>query len=155
MNFQLLDQETTGGLVCGYSFASAKPKVLCRTPDKVLLLIPGYSSYVCRMGQTHSYSPTALWRFLRREDGFRGAKKIVEGGRFSNARLREVGDAIDAAMGEEGLWRLLDVKKTLVLGECEPFNGAREGYWGPRKLGWGVETEADRLTKALQERKGI
>lgn len=153
-NFRLVGQERAGGLVCGFSFASAKPKVLCRTPTRVLLLVPGYSSYTCRMAPTHSYSPTALWRFQRREDGFRSAAKIAEGGRFTNARLRELGDKIDKAMGEEGLWQLLDVKQTLVLGECEPFNGAREGYWGPAKLGWDHEPDSNRITKELRARKG-
>lgn len=153
-NFELLPLEMTSGTVCGFSFASAKPRVLCRTPEKVLLLVPGYSSYVCHMGQTHAYSPTALWRFRRNQDGFEGAKKIAEGGRFTVARFKELGDQIDAAMGEDGLWQLLDPKRTLVLGACQPFHGNREGYWGPRKLGWGYESTADRVSADLAKRKG-
>jgi hypothetical protein len=136
VNFELVEQERTGGLVCGFSFASSRPKVLCRTPTKVLLLIPGYSSYVCSIGTTHLYAPTALWKFARQEDGWRHSSKIAEGGRFTDARLRELSADIDKAMGEEGLAQLLDVKKTLVLGQCEPFHGHREGYAGPLKLGW-------------------
>lgn len=125
-NFTLLEQETVPeAVICGFSFGSAKVHVLCRTPEKVLLLVHGYSSYGGRCSPT-CYSPTSIWRFNRKQDGFRGGAKLVESGRFTNKRLSDLRLLLDEAMGEEDLWKLLDIKKTLVIGQCEPFTGRTE-----------------------------
>lgn len=151
-NFRLVDLEEIGPTINGLGFGG-RPRVLCRTAAKMLVLVPGYTSYVSRMWPHNAYSPTALWRFYRAEHGGQRGQKIAEGGRFTAERLLELGPKIDAAMGEEGLASLLDLKKTLVLGDNPPFS--RLGHEIPAKgsFGYGHKSDADELVRKLRERK--
>jgi hypothetical protein len=125
-NFNYVDLEVLHPIIQGMTFSPSKPRVLIRTAERALVHVPGYSSYTSRMVPTHSYSPTALWRFMRRGDSWRYAKKI-ETGRITPTKLREIGAKIDELMGEEEIWKLIDLKRTLVLGDNPPWNGQEEG----------------------------
>lgn len=120
-NYELLEQEIIHKYINGMDFGNARMRVLCRKPDRLLVHIPPHTSYAGRMLGSVS-GKGSLWRFMRQEHGAHGGIEIAEGGRFDAKRFKELADPIDKAMGEEGLYTLLEVGKTLVLGDSEPFS---------------------------------
>lgn len=120
-NYELLEQEIIHKSINGMDFGNARMRVLCRKPDRLLVHIPPHTAYCGRMLGSVS-GKGALWRFMRQEHGAHGGIEIAEGGRFNAKRFKELADKIDEAMAEEGLYQLLEVGKTLVLGESKPFS---------------------------------
>jgi hypothetical protein len=107
-NFQLVDQEVIRGAIDGVYYGP-QSNVLARTGTKLLIWVPGHSSWD-GTGRPWRYEPTALYVSMRRDR----YKRLSTGGRLV-ASLKENAKAIDEAFGE-GFHQLLEPSKTVVTG---------------------------------------
>jgi hypothetical protein len=119
-NFREIDQEIIHGTINGCSYAP-KVRVLARTHDTLLIWVPG-SSYWSGMHGT-LYSGTQMRVVNRRDHGAHELTTglICEGMRLKKSIFKEFADKIDAHLGE-GFHALLDTKKTIVVGDNQPFS---------------------------------
>lgn len=117
-NFQTLEQELTGRTINGCDYG--RPcRVLARTQDLLLLWVPGSKgSYY---GAT--YHPAEMRCMPRRTHGWRELDSglICSGERLHNRVFAKFANEIDSHLGE-GFHALLDVHKTVVVGDNEAFS---------------------------------
>lgn len=89
-------------------------RVLARTPERLLIWVPGQSAW-SGTGQPWRYAEsTMIAHSLRRGD----YKRLSSGGRLA-IRLKEKAAAIDGIFGD-GFSKLLDPARTIVVGGVEP-----------------------------------
>jgi hypothetical protein len=119
-NFSVLDQEIISGHINGCNYAP-KVRVLARTHDNLLLWVPG-SSYWSGMYGTR-YSGAEMRVVHRRTHGVRELTSglICEGQRLKQSIFADNADKIDAVFGE-CFHKMLETRKTVVVGHCEPFS---------------------------------
>lgn len=100
--------------ICGVDFG-AHMDCLAYNDRYALLYVPGRTTYVCRMGQTHVYSPTEIMIFDR-QLGWRvkDLGVLASGGRWNLKRVQTFKAQIDTAFGE-GTTDALEWGATLVL----------------------------------------
>lgn len=110
-NFQILDQEIGRGARHGVDFGP-RWRVLVRLGDRWLLWIPGHSGWA-GTGQAWQYVEASM--YISDPKMHWESKRICGGGRLVRA-LQEHSAKIDDAFGE-GISKLIDPKKTLVIGK--------------------------------------
>jgi len=118
-NFRSVDQELLSATINGMKLGG-KPRLLARTQDHLLVWIPGYTSYVNRM-VGNRYSTSSMVLLERREHAAHGATEICEGRKLHKKIFKMFAAEIDAQLGE-GFHALLEIDKTVIVGDNEPFS---------------------------------
>lgn len=119
---QSVDLETIkSGNVNGVAYGP-NVRVFARTKTIMLIWVPGHSYY--SHGNHQSYAESNMRVVPRHEHGWRELSSglICRGERLKMSLFRDHADRIDSLLGD-GVWRLLEPRKTLVLDGSEPFSG--------------------------------
>lgn len=108
-NFEAREQEQTSKAIDGIAYGR-NVRVLARTGERLLIWVPGQSVW-SGTGQPWRYEASGM--FIHQLD--RGHyRRLCSGGRLAS-QLRDQAAEIDRAFGE-GFHKLLDPKKTIVVG---------------------------------------
>jgi hypothetical protein len=104
----------------GVDYGHGRRTVLVRNGDRELLHVAG-AKHWSGVGMDRSYSPAeiALWHGWTREPGsvIGRQETLLEGGRFTPARLASVSEAIYEHLGIRFPLDLIDLRQTLLLDE--------------------------------------
>jgi hypothetical protein len=134
-NFRTVDQEIIKGAVNGCNYAP-RVRVLARTQDLLLLWVPGSSVWSGMYGT--QYHGAEMRVVMRREHGQREliSGLICSGVRFKQSIFKDFATEIDKHLGE-GFHALLETKKTIIVGDNEPFSiYGNELPVTPRRFGY-------------------
>jgi hypothetical protein len=115
-NFQTIDQEVHKGAINGCSFAP-RVRILARTNERLLIWAPGSNYWSGMYGTQYS---GAEMRIIARRIHAKDSILVCDGKRLKNSIFAECADKIDAVFGE-GFHKLLDTRKTVVIGDNPPF----------------------------------
>jgi len=146
-NFRTVDQEVIPGTINGCSYAP-RVRVLARTQDLLLLWVPGSNVWSGMYGtQYHGAEMRVVQRRTHGADeltqGF-----ICSGVRFKQSIFKDFAAEIDKHLGE-GFHALLETKKTVIVGDNEPFSiYGNELPISPRRFGY----EKHQRQMALREK---
>jgi hypothetical protein len=118
-NFQEIEQEIAPCAINGVYYGPHN-RVLARTQDWVLLWCTGRSQ---RGGGLHNiWYPASMMIVARTQRPRPQYRRVCDNERCHNRVFAKVADKIDAVFGE-GFHALLDVKKTIVVGDNGKISG--------------------------------
>lgn len=119
MNVTTIDLELIRPNVNGVTYGGMG-RVFARTPTLLLVWFKGAN--VKGGGYDYIWSPATMRVLDRKDHGSRGlSRRICQGERLHQRIFTRFADQIDEHLGE-GFHKLLEIDKTVVVGDNEPFS---------------------------------